>query len=345
MAAKIDDCNNRVLSIQSHVVSGYVGNKAAVFPLQLLGFDVDIINSVHFSNHTGYPRGWEGDVLDGSKLLKLVDGLERNGLLSDDCDVSDPGYIGHILTGYIGSESFLRSVVTVVKKLKALNSKCRYVCDPVLGDGNPGKFYVPIELVAIYREHADVITPNQFETEQLTGISIQTITDAQHACSILHNIGVPLVLITSITFPPDYCRGADDNLKSAPVNSIAMFASKRSCTTGDGYDCTDEQYILYTPLLSGQFTGTGDICAALFLAWTANMQGDSYLGDALEKLAGTMHAIVKRTAEHAKNVSTSSSTAKQVFSREMRLIQSRNDILNPPKLFHSLKLAPLKEIR
>lgn len=65
-----------------------------------------------------------------------------------------------------------------------------------------------------------------------------------------------------------------------------MFASKRSCTTGDGYDCTDEQYILYTPLLSGQFTGTGDICAALFLAWTANMQGDSYLGDALEKLAG-----------------------------------------------------------
>lgn len=91
--------------------------------------------------------------MDGSKLLKLVDGLERNGLLSDDCDVSDPGYIGHILTGYIGSESFLRSVVTVVKKLKALNSKCRYVCDPVLGDGNPGKFYVPIELVAIYREH------------------------------------------------------------------------------------------------------------------------------------------------------------------------------------------------
>ena len=126
-----------------------VGNKAAVFPLQLLGFDVDVINSVQFSNHTGYPEGWEGDVLDGTRLLDLVNGLERNGLLSDDSVDSDSGRIGHILTGYIGSESFLRSVVTVVQKLRALNSKCRYVCDPVLGDA--GKFYVPENLVQIYR--------------------------------------------------------------------------------------------------------------------------------------------------------------------------------------------------
>ena len=115
------------------------------------GFDVDIINSVHFSNHTGYPHGWEGDVLDGEKLLKLVNGLERNGLLSNDSVSNNgSGHIGHILTGYIGSESFLRSVVTVVQKLRALNSKCRYVCDPVLGDA--GEFYVPVELVDIYRK-------------------------------------------------------------------------------------------------------------------------------------------------------------------------------------------------
>jgi pyridoxine kinase len=133
----------------SHLIQD-VGNKAAVFPLQLLGFDVDIINSVHFSNHTGYPNRWEGDVLDGNKLLKLVDGLDRNGLLHDDSIESDPGRVGHILTGYIGSESFLRAVVKIVQKLKGLNSKCRYVCDPVLGDA--GKFYVPIELVDIYRK-------------------------------------------------------------------------------------------------------------------------------------------------------------------------------------------------
>lgn len=142
--------NKRVLSIQSHVVSGYVGNKAAVFPLQLLGFDVDVINSVQFSNHTGYPSGWEGEVLDGTMLEKLVDGMDRNGLLSAfDGDDLDSGRIGHVLTGYIGSESFLRAVVNVVKKLKGLNPKCRYICDPVLGD--MGRFYVPKELVEIYK--------------------------------------------------------------------------------------------------------------------------------------------------------------------------------------------------
>lgn len=125
-----------------------VGNKAAVFPLQLLGFDVDVINSVQFSNHTGYPSGWEGDVLDGSMLERLVEGMERNDLLSDEPGAG--GRIGNVLTGYIGSESFLRSVVSVVRKLKSLNPKCRYVCDPVLGD--MGRFYVPKELVDVYRE-------------------------------------------------------------------------------------------------------------------------------------------------------------------------------------------------
>ena len=118
-----------------------VGNKAAVFPLQLLGFDVDVINSVQFSNHTGYPHGYEGEVLDSQMLGKLVKGLERNGLLSG---------VGNILTGYIGSESILRAVVDVVKKVKDMNPKCRYLCDPVLGDR--GEFYVPKELVNIYRE-------------------------------------------------------------------------------------------------------------------------------------------------------------------------------------------------
>ena len=120
----------------------------SVFPLQLLGFDVDVINSVQFSNHTGYPFGHEGDVLDGEQLKRLVEGMERNGLLSSDDADSDDG-IGNILTGYIGSASFLAAVVSVVRKLKTLNAKCRYVCDPVLGD--MGKFYVPKELVHIYR--------------------------------------------------------------------------------------------------------------------------------------------------------------------------------------------------
>ena len=335
-----------------------MGNKAAVFPLQLLGFDVDIINSVQFSNHTGYPFGFEGDVLDGERLEKLVDGMEKNGLLHDG---SDNGRIGNILTGYIGSESFLRAVVNVVQKLKRLNPNCRYVCDPVLGD--MGRFYVPKELVDIYRKEvlplADIITPNQFEVEQLTGITIQSIDDAQQACELLHDMGVSTVLITSIVFP-DNNIGSDDTIideqLKPPPDSIGMFASRRiQCNThteqpNDSDNKTNEQYILYTPRLEGQFTGTGDVCACLFLAWTADKSGDakggSHLAQSLEKLAGTMHSIVKRTANASKKPSDHSDgmeKAKVVASRELQLIQSRDDILNPKQSFRALRVPSNKQ--
>jgi pyridoxine kinase len=367
-----------------------VGNKAAVFPLQLLGFDVDIINSVQFSNHTGYPFGFEGEVLDGSRLLKLIDGMERNGLLSSySDDVCCTSRIGNILTGYIGSESFLNAVVSVVQKLKGLNPKCRYVCDPVLGDNN--EFYVPRELVGIYQREvlplADVITPNQFEIEQLTGIAIRSVQDAQRACCVLHNMGVNLVLITSIVFPAsDESRGgdcertmADDTTKQAvtsPPDSIAMFASRRKFCVQSSLQrqstsmdqspmmqqedmrtelnkITEEQYILYTPRFAGQFTGTGDLCAALFLGWTAdenNQGGDDFensyepwLSCSLEKLAGTMHAIVKRTATFAASSTTLNERENAASSRELQLIQGRDDILNPPRSFRAMSV-PAKNV-
>ncbi|MBA0769924.1 hypothetical protein Gotri_018610, partial [Gossypium trilobum] len=163
----------RVLSIQSHTVQGYVGNKSAVFPLQLLGYDVDPINSVQFSNHTGkllilllgkyqrYPT-FKGQVLNGQQLLDLVEGLEANNLL----------YYTHLLT----------------------------VCDPVMGD--EGKLYVPEDLVSVYREKvvpvASMLTPNQFEAELLTKLRIGSETDGRKACNILHAAGPSKVVITSI---------------------------------------------------------------------------------------------------------------------------------------------------
>lgn len=265
--------------------------------------------------------------------MKLVDGMEANGILSDET--------GHILTGYIGSESFLRAVVTVVRKMKADNQHIRYVCDPVLGD--IGRFYVPEQLVKIYKEEvipiANVLTPNQFEVEQLTGVKIENSVDqARRACSILHDIMGTLnsmVLITSIVF-------------SENEDSLGIFASTRhpgSSEGGPAYE--DEQLIVYIPKLPGQFTGTGDICAALWLALTADMDemqnknNESSLKQKLEQLAGTMNAIVQRT--HLSSVTKlqkegiSSLDAKDeatkkkiVRSREMKLIQSANDILNPP---------------
>ncbi|KAJ1550397.1 hypothetical protein HK405_000710, partial [Cladochytrium tenue] len=167
----------RVLSIQSHVVHGYVGNKAATFPLQLLGFDVDPLNAVQFSNHTGY-RHFSGERLEGPQIKKLLDGLEANGML---------GEYTHILTGrshqarlnpftsanrYLGRASSLEVIAEFVKRLRAVNPKVVFVLDTVMGD--EGALYVPAELVPLYRDTllplADVVTPNAFEAEQLTGI-------------------------------------------------------------------------------------------------------------------------------------------------------------------------------
>ena len=75
--------HRRILSIQSHVVSGYVGNKSATFPLQLLGYEVDAINSVQFSNHTGYTKGIRGQRLQDVELWDLVEGLLANDIAGE----------------------------------------------------------------------------------------------------------------------------------------------------------------------------------------------------------------------------------------------------------------------
>mmetsp|Transcript_24666 Transcript_24666/g.28410 ORF Transcript_24666/g.28410 Transcript_24666/m.28410 type:complete len:319 (-) Transcript_24666:2126-3082(-) len=294
----------RVLSIQSHVVSGYVGNKAAVFPLQLLGFDVDVINSVHLSNHTGYPSGFEGDVLDGSRLRAILSGLQENDLLCN---------IGHVLTGYIGSSSFLRQVIHVLKTVRSCagGSHVRYVCDPVLGDS--GKFYVPPELVPIYREEliplADVVTPNQFEAEQLTGITIKNMDDARQVCDKLHNMGPSLVVITSMI------NGECSNKGGV----ITVVASKRSPKDDTNSSVQDEIWQIDSPVVPGHYTGTGDLIAALLLAWTTTCSGE--MCSVLEKVIGTMHSVIKRTWE----ISSDS-----VASKELQLIQSKIDIECPP---------------
>ena len=162
----------RVLSIQSHVVSGYVGNKSATFPLQLLGFEVDAINSVQvryqyiliqdliwnfyaqFSNHTGYAKGVRGQVLDDKQLRELIEGLKMNEL-----DI-----YSHIINGYIGSDTLLKQLKGTIQDFKSKNPDLVFVCDPVMGDTGPG-WYVPKSLLPIYRDEilplADVCVPNQ----------------------------------------------------------------------------------------------------------------------------------------------------------------------------------------
>ncbi|XP_005092142.1 pyridoxal kinase [Aplysia californica] len=285
----------RVLSIQSSVVSGYVGNKSATFPLQLHGYDVSTINSVQFSNHTGYGK-WKGQVLNAQEASDLFEGLRTNGLLN----------YSHVLTGYVGSDCFLRKVGEAVKEMKSKNPNLIYVCDPVMGDN--GRLYVSEKLVPIYRteiaEQADIITPNQFELEQLTQLPVTTETEAFAAMEQLHQRGVRVVVLSS------------SNLGQGQV-MLCLASSREGSTT--------KKYRLKIPKLDAPFVGTGDLFAASLLTW---MDKEKNLKGALERTVSIVQKVIKRTLEQAQSLA-GPGVRPSTSQMELRLVQSKADIEDP----------------
>jgi pyridoxine kinase len=311
--------NRRVLSIQSHVVHGYVGNKAAVFPLQLLGYDVDFINSVNFASHTGYQHFPFGEIMNGEQLLHILKGLQLNDLLID---------IKYMLTGYIGSVSFLEAVVEVLQTIRKQNPSVQYVCDPVLGDN--GKYYVPPELTQVYKTkvlpHATVVTPNQFEVEQLTSIEIKTLDDAKRACQALHKLGPSTVFITSCVLEND--DETETTKEQQMISIIASTKQQHQQPTDDDNDSSDdyEYYCIECPKIPGNFTGTGDVTAALLLGHLG--RGDD-IKQVMEKVINTMYLIIEKT--YGQKGTT-------VSSKELKLIQSKNIIEDPTITYKSRKI-------
>lgn len=316
----------RVLSIQSHVVHGYVGNRAAVFPLQLLGFDVDFINSVHFSCHTGYQHFPHGQVMNGDELRTILEGLEKNGLIGNDGEDGGDNdqAIGSVLTGYIGSTSFLEAVLDVLGTVRKYNPEARFLCDPVMGDD--GEFYVPKELVEVYKTvvipKADVVTPNQFETEQLTGIKVETTEDARRACEALHEMGPSVVFMTSAILKEGKNNNSEGSDEDADDKIITIIASKRSKVDGK-----QQLWRIDCPKIPGSYTGTGDVTASLLLGHLESHPDDLPL--VMEKVINTMYLLIQRTHN---------GKGKTVRSKELRLIQSKDIIENPPSTF---KARPL----
>ncbi|XP_059620422.1 pyridoxal kinase [Phlebotomus argentipes] len=291
--------SNRVLSIQSHVVHGYVGNKSATFPLQLLGFDVDTINSVHLSNHTGYQHV-RGQRMNDAELQDVFEGIVNNDLHK---------MYSHLLTGYIGTPEFLRKIVDVVKTLKKANPKLIFFCDPVMGDN--GRFYVPESFVEIYRDEimpfADIVSPNQFEAELLAGRTIATEEDAWAVLDWFHSRGVKIAVISSTTI------GAPDNLLA--------FLSELPAGSS-----TPKRSSLMMPKIGNvNFTGTGDLFTALFLGHTTSC---AHASEALEKTVASLQAVIRNTA--ARLPAKREPGVKVPFEdRELRIVQSKKDIEEP----------------
>lgn len=224
--------------------------------------------------HLGY-KTVRGERLDGSQLLSLLDGLTANGLVD--------GAYSHLLTGYIGSLSFLQAIAQVAATLRAGNPGLTYVCDPVLGDA--GRLYVPRELVQAYVQHivplANVVTPNQFEASLLTGREVGTLAEACAACDALHALGPATVVITSMDLPED----GGTHLTLVGSTTLPQAAGR------------PQRFQLRVPKLPGYFTGTGDLTAAMLLARCA--QQPDCLASACELAVASVQGVIGGTAAAA----------------------------------------------
>ncbi|CAH8601297.1 unnamed protein product [Schistosoma haematobium] len=328
MAVKVALNCLRVLCIQSHVVHGYVGNKIAVFPLQVLGIEVDYINSVQFSNHTGYAFV-KGQVLDAASMKDLYLGLKANGL----------NKYTHVLTGYLGSPSSLEAVADIVSDLKKENSNIKYYCDPVLGDN--GKLYVPPELVQIYQEKilplSDVILPNQFEAEILSGIRITDEKSALNCINYLHKkYHIPTVIITStnVALSP-VMYGYGSRLKN-PMKKNNNSSDLLNQTNGSVTNNTSkyDRVRFKIPHFDYHFIGTGDLFAALTLAHLEtkieNENGQQVpkysFKDAFQSVLSTIQTVLSKTLKISEGESLNLSQSARI---ELKIIQSLDDIRNP----------------
>jgi len=163
-----------ILSIQSHVAYGHVGNSAAVFPLQRMGVEVWPVHTVQFSNHPGY-GAWRGRTLSAATIRLVVQGIEERGVLGE-CD--------GVISGYLGSSDTGEAVLESVGRVKGANPAARYCCDPVIGDVAQGVFVrrgIPEFIKERMLPIADVVTPNQFELEHIPGaLNVQANTIKQN---------------------------------------------------------------------------------------------------------------------------------------------------------------------
>jgi pyridoxine kinase len=252
-----------ILSIQSHVAYGHVGNDAAVFSLQRIGVEVWPIHTVQFSNHTGY-GDWKGRVFDAGMINEVVAGISQRGVLGE-CD--------GVLSGYMGSVDIGAAILDAVAAAKRANPAAQYCCDPVIGDVGRGIFVregIPDFLKNRALPVADVITPNQFELDYLSARGSKTLREARDAVKVLHDLGPRAILVTSL------------HTDETPDDAIDLLAS------GAG-GC----FTLRTPKLPLAVNGAGDAIAALFFAHYLRC---GKIGEALSLSASSIFGVLAKTA-------------------------------------------------
>jgi pyridoxine kinase len=255
-----------VISIQSQVAYGHVGNSAATLPMQMHGIDVIAVPTVLLSNRPGYPT-IRGRVLE-AQLVAVLLGVEERGAVETS---------SMILSGYLGSPEIAAVVADFVARAKARNPKLAYCCDPVLGDRDRGLF-VHVEIPPLVRDRlcplADTITPNHFEFEWLCGAKTTTSDQMIAQAQTLLARGPSTVVVTSA------------ELEDTPHDAIETLAIER---TEDGF----KAWRVRTPKLPISPSGTGDLFASLLVS--ARVDGAD-TPEALGHAASAIFVVLERTA-------------------------------------------------
>ena len=284
-----------ILAIASAVATGHVGNAAAVFALQRLGAEVTRLDTVRFSNHPGH-GAFAGRLADPEELRALIDGLAAHGTLAR-CDA--------VLSGYLGAPGTGPVVLDAVARVRAARPAALYACDPVIGDDGPGEYVRP-GIADFLRDRAvpaaDLLTPNRFEAERLTGLPVATLAEARVAAAALEAAmrpaGPRVVLLTSL------------RTETTPADAIDMLAAE-----GGRF------WRLRTPKLPIAVNGAGDMLAALFL-FHRLATGDA--GAALAAAAAALHGVLRRTARDGPG---------RDGTGELALIAAQDELVAPSRRF------------
>lgn len=282
-----------VLSIQSHVAFGHVGNDAAVFPLQRLGFEVLPIHTVQFSNHTGYGQ-YRGQVFGAEHVRDVLQGLRERGVLAQ---------VAGVLSGYVGDAAIGEVILKTVEEVRRDNPQVRYLCDPVIGDVGRGIFVqaaIPDFFRNLALPCANIITPNQFEFELLTGSKLGSVAEAVRVAQQLRGRGPDIVVITSL---------ATDDIPLDRLGTLAI--------NGEGAWLVNTPRLALHPLPNGM----GDVFSATVLAHLLNQVP---LAEALERTTSTLYGLVQATVEG---------------SRDLPLVAAQAQIVAPEFVCEAVKVG------
>lgn len=248
----------QVITFQSRVAYGHVGNATAVPVLQRLGHDAWPVDTTLLSNHLGYETHG-GRILPAEDVAGVIEGLVKLGVLSR-CDA--------LLSGFLGNSAGVAG--DTVQWLRMEKPNALYCLDPVMGERDGGLYVAEATAQTISQRllpEADILLPNAFELDYLAGARNRTLSDVATASDALLRRARPGAVVVATGLDRD----------DGPAGRVEVMASAKSA-----------RYLASVPRLDLPAHGAGDLFGALFLGHYLHGRN---LPSALSRAMDATHAV------------------------------------------------------